>query len=520
MESPRPDGQPTSKHHLMENKRASDQGKRKKALTESKSMEGAGSLSVMKTTRPEAEWVLAMRASRQGAEVKVGLNRASSAAKHDVSVGPQITEAEEFQRGEDLAKINAEAEELQWEDDLAKVNEDYKDIIDSGSKIDALPRRQPRSRSMDGKGSDSGLPDLASNPQATTNEKLKCSVAAIAAIDVATTEGLAARSGPRPMMPQRSLRKTKSVSGDVSSGVPLLKPSSRDNLGSSSSTSRRRLKSVRGADKGPCVPNTSTATKSRIRQRCSRSPIRTRRRLSQLVDASSSCEIHLRSRSMSPGSRRTIPSAPHHGRMRRGSLCTSQRSDSVRLVSLRRGSMSASQNVGSLRRSVISKSERNGSIRRGLLTRSQQSDSTRSGSLSKSQQRTSLRTSNDKSSSRSPNRERSDGEPEYEKQREEKTSWAKGRLKGELPDADTDAAHTPEPTRWACTCGNTNEGQHNFCGMCANPKLWHCVACNYDNKCKFKFCGMCGTLKPSRRAESENVPDLAPGKHVAAAVTT
>lgn len=224
-----------------------------------------------------------MRTFRQGAKGKMGLHREGNAAKNEVLVS-QIPEAEG----------------LQSEEALAKDSRDYMDIVNYVSKIDALPRRQPRSMSIDGYGrcSDLVLPALAANPQATTNDKLKCDITAIAAVDDdTTTEALLARSGPPPMLPQRPLRKTKNVSGDAVSGVPMLKPSSRDNRGPSSSTSRRQRKSVSGVDKEPGVPNTSTTTKSRIRQRCSRSPIRARRRLCQFGDGSSSGGIQ------SPGSR-------------------------------------------------------------------------------------------------------------------------------------------------------------------------------------------------------------------------
>jgi hypothetical protein len=53
----------------------------------------------------------------------------------------------------------------------------------------------------------------------------------------------------------------------------------------------------------------------------------------------------------------------------------------------------------------------------------------------------------------------------------------------------------PQEQPWSCTCGEENEGFHNFCGMCANPRTWQCAGCDFDNKCIFKFCGMCGISK-------------------------
>jgi hypothetical protein len=503
MKVPLPEDEPTSISDMVENKRTPVQVRRTKPLSRSKSMEVPPSLSA--PAMQEAGLVCSMKPSRQVAKGKAGPSRESKATKNEVVAVPQPNAAEELQ-------LNLV---------LAEVPHDFMDcvnFVNFVSKVDTLVRRQSLTMSMDDYGPGLALPPLPdAHPQAATNDKLKYGVEANDALDNATTGALFARSGPRPMLPQRSLRRTKSTSSDAVSGVPLLKASARDNMGSSSTTSRRQRKAVRGDDNGS-FPNKSTATKSRIRRRCSRSPIRTSRSLRQFADGSSSCESQSRSFSLSPGpTRRTLSSGSHYGSMRRGLMCTSQRGNSVRLGSLsishrsgsvRRGSMSASRNAGSFRRSTISKSERNGSIRRGLLSKSQQSNSTRRRSLSKSQQGTSRRTSDVKSSSWSSKGERSDGERatnEYQQQLEENSSCLKDSVKNDLADGDMEAARRPETTHWACTCGSKNEASHNFCGMCASPKLWHCVACTFDNKFKYNFCGMCRSPNPSMRAESHNV---------------
>jgi len=53
----------------------------------------------------------------------------------------------------------------------------------------------------------------------------------------------------------------------------------------------------------------------------------------------------------------------------------------------------------------------------------------------------------------------------------------------------------PAATHWVCSCGEENEMEWRFCGMCCTTQRWTCADCHFDNKCKFKFCGMCGITK-------------------------
>ncbi|CAB9505652.1 expressed unknown protein [Seminavis robusta] len=55
-----------------------------------------------------------------------------------------------------------------------------------------------------------------------------------------------------------------------------------------------------------------------------------------------------------------------------------------------------------------------------------------------------------------------------------------------------------QPKEWLCTCGETNEGEQNFCGMCGSSQRWECSDCDFKNKCKFRFCGMCGIAKKAK----------------------
>ena len=49
---------------------------------------------------------------------------------------------------------------------------------------------------------------------------------------------------------------------------------------------------------------------------------------------------------------------------------------------------------------------------------------------------------------------------------------------------------------WACVCGEENEPDSNFCGMCATPQRWACPECMYGkNKCLAIYCGGCATPK-------------------------
>lgn len=46
---------------------------------------------------------------------------------------------------------------------------------------------------------------------------------------------------------------------------------------------------------------------------------------------------------------------------------------------------------------------------------------------------------------------------------------------------------------WLCLCGQENEAEFSFCGMCAQPQKWTCPHCQFSkNKCRFPHCGGCG----------------------------
>jgi hypothetical protein len=52
---------------------------------------------------------------------------------------------------------------------------------------------------------------------------------------------------------------------------------------------------------------------------------------------------------------------------------------------------------------------------------------------------------------------------------------------------------------WLCVCGQENDGDFNFCGMCATPQRWTCANCNFSkNKCRFPHCGGCGTRRAAK----------------------
>ncbi|CAB9515165.1 expressed unknown protein [Seminavis robusta] len=52
------------------------------------------------------------------------------------------------------------------------------------------------------------------------------------------------------------------------------------------------------------------------------------------------------------------------------------------------------------------------------------------------------------------------------------------------------SVHSMAP--WSCMCGEVNEADANFCGMCARYKKWTCTECYFaNNKCRAIFCGGC-----------------------------
>jgi len=67
-------------------------------------------------------------------------------------------------------------------------------------------------------------------------------------------------------------------------------------------------------------------------------------------------------------------------------------------------------------------------------------------------------------------------------------------------------ASSATPLPWLCTCGQDNDGNQSFCGMCGTSKTWQCAGCDFDNKCKFKFCSMCGIPK-TVKTETEEQPE-------------
>lgn len=46
---------------------------------------------------------------------------------------------------------------------------------------------------------------------------------------------------------------------------------------------------------------------------------------------------------------------------------------------------------------------------------------------------------------------------------------------------------------WICLCGEDNDADFNFCGMCAAPQKWTCGSCGFNrNKNRSPHCGGCG----------------------------
>lgn len=59
--------------------------------------------------------------------------------------------------------------------------------------------------------------------------------------------------------------------------------------------------------------------------------------------------------------------------------------------------------------------------------------------------------------------------------------------------------YQPAPKDWRCLCGEENDHDYKFCGMCAIPQYWTCNTCQFErNKCRNVCCGGCG----ARRMES------------------
>lgn len=66
---------------------------------------------------------------------------------------------------------------------------------------------------------------------------------------------------------------------------------------------------------------------------------------------------------------------------------------------------------------------------------------------------------------------------------------------------------------WLCVCGQENEADFNFCGVCATPQRWICPCCHFQkNKCRFPHCGGCG----ARRAENVDLQPPRPTYYVPA----
>ena len=49
---------------------------------------------------------------------------------------------------------------------------------------------------------------------------------------------------------------------------------------------------------------------------------------------------------------------------------------------------------------------------------------------------------------------------------------------------------------WQCACGEENDADCKFCGMCARSQKWTCTKCYFaNNKCRAIFCGGCAAQK-------------------------
>jgi hypothetical protein len=62
---------------------------------------------------------------------------------------------------------------------------------------------------------------------------------------------------------------------------------------------------------------------------------------------------------------------------------------------------------------------------------------------------------------------------------------------------------------WNCLCGEENDHDFNFCGMCAKPEKWTCTSCQFArNKCRQLHCGGCGASRMPREGTNMSRPQM------------